>query len=108
MVMLGGGDLVRWAGLFADVGEENGLLGDGLGVTHTFKNLDLTKRLLSKVPVPGIRSMSTRNPNEEELMLEEEIRAKRLMDGVVSEDESEEHRDVPFGDVDGDLGGADY
>jgi hypothetical protein len=108
LVMVGGENLVRWAALFADLSEEGGPLGDGIGVTHTFKNLSLTKRLLSMVPVPGIRSLAARDPNEEEMMLEEELRAKRLMDGAVSEDESEEHEDAPFGDLDGDAGDGDY
>jgi len=106
LVMLGGEDLVRWADLFADLDPESGPLGDGNGVTHTFKDLELAKRLLSLVPIPGLEGMLTRDPNEEEGMLEEEVQAKRMMDGVVSEDSEDDEGSYEDGDDEGDS--ADY
>lgn len=105
LVVLGGAELVKWGALFADLDQEgpNGL-GDGNGVTHAFKNLDLAKRLLAMVPVPGVEILNEREPTEMETMLEEEVRAKRLMDGTLSEDDED---DEEFGgyDDDGDFGG---
>jgi hypothetical protein len=103
LVVLGGGELVKWGALFADLdrdGPEG--LGDGNGVTHAFKNLDLAKRLLAMVPVPGVELLATRDPTETEAMLEEEVRAKRLMDGAMSEDDDE---DGAY-DEDGEFGNA--
>jgi len=113
-VMLGGADLVKWAGLFSDLELEGTAIGDGNGVTHTFKSLELAKRLLAMVPVPGLEKLATRDPTDLELMLEEEVLAKRLMDGTLSDDDMEETHfddddDGEFGyDDDGGAGDADY
>jgi hypothetical protein len=101
LVVLGGADLVRWAALFADLDPESGSLGDGNGVTHSFANLKLAKRLLSMVPVPGISGVTSREPSESEIMLEEELRAKRLMDGIVSEDDEEDENEDNQSEADG-------
>ena len=90
LVMIGGDELVRWAELFADLDPESGPLGDGNGVTHAFKDLEIGKRLLSMVPAPGLEGMLRREPNEEEELLEEEVQAKRIMEGYVSEDDEDE------------------
>ena len=65
------------------------------------------------VPVPGVELLAARQPNEEELMLEEEVKAKRLMDGTVSEDEDEmeEEKEAEAGESDyeeGEPNEADY
>ena len=107
LVVLGGAELVKWGALFADLDQEgpNGL-GDGNGVTHAFKNLDLAKRLLAMVPVPGVDILNEREPTEMETMLEEEVRAKRLMDGTLSEDDEDEEEEFGGYDDDGEFGGA--
>jgi len=95
LIVLGGDDLVKWASLFSGL-EENGPLGDGNGITHAFRSADLGKKLLSLIAVPGIETMASREPTEGEVMLEEEIRAKRLMDGVVSEEEEDGEEDGDY------------
>ena len=107
LVMMGGGDLVKWAGLFSGL-DENGPLGNGNGVTHAFKSMELGKRLLSMIPVAAIDGIQTREATEEELMLEEEVQAKRRMDGVVSEEEEEEEEEEEDEGEDDDDDDADY
>lgn len=108
LVMLGGANLVKWATLFSGL-EDNVPLGNGNSVTHAFRTVDLAKRTLSLVSVPGVDVIVTREPTETELMLEEEIRAKRQMDGIASEEEEEDEDDEDDEeDEDEDDEGADY
>jgi hypothetical protein len=92
VVALGGKDLIKWANMFYH-SEDFASLGDGNGVTHCFRNITLAKRLFANVPVPGVYKISEREANDEELMLFEEIKAKRLMDGVVDSDDDEDDED---------------
>jgi 3-phosphoglycerate kinase len=92
LVVLGGEELNKWANLFHH-SEDYVMLGDGNGITHSFKNIHVAKRLLSMVPIPCVDIMTTREPNEEELMLEEEIRAKKIMDGLVDSDDEDDDED---------------
>ena len=105
-VMIGGDELVKWTGLFSGL-EENGPVGNGDGVTHAFQSNELARRVLSMIPAPGVESIGTREPSAVELMLEEEVRAKRLMDGVVSEEEEEEDDEEEDEDDDDDADGDD-
>ena len=107
LVMLGGADLVKWATLFLGL-EDNVPLGNGNSVTHAFRSVDLAKRIMSLVSVPGVDVIMTRELTETELMLEEEIRAKRQMDGIASEEEEDEDDEDDEGDDDGDDEEADY
>jgi hypothetical protein len=103
--MIGGADLLRWATLFADL-PGSAPLGNGNGVTHAFANVDFAKKLLAMVPMPGVNGITLRVPVEREIMLEEEVRAARLMDGTASEDEEEEEKSD--GDDEGAVDEADY
>lgn len=89
-MVLGDTELIKWSTFFADLDPAIGPLGNGNGVTHVFANLGLAKRLLSMVPVPGLAGVLCRQPDEQELLLEEEIQAKRLMDGASASDAEEE------------------
>mmetsp|Transcript_26024 Transcript_26024/g.33826 ORF Transcript_26024/g.33826 Transcript_26024/m.33826 type:complete len:1676 (+) Transcript_26024:31-5058(+) len=92
LVVLGGKELNKWSNLFYH-SEDFITLGNGNGITHAFKDINVAKRLLSMVPIPSIDIISLRESNEEELMLEEEIKAKKIMEGIIDSDEEDDDED---------------
>lgn len=101
-VVLAGEDLAKWAPLL----RENPELGDGNEVTHVTKEAELLKRLLTRMPVPGIDCLMQRPATEEEVMLEQDLKKKREAEGIVSDEDGDD--DADDDDDDGGDAGGDY